>query len=115
MPITLQTSVLPNGAGVVSIGGSFLDEESAKQVSEAVERFTSVDRPKLIIDLERVTFLSSKAIGELVRAHISTMRRDGRLVVCGLNERVYTVLTVTKLNMVLNLVRSLDEAKKIFA
>jgi anti-sigma B factor antagonist len=115
MPITLQTSLLPNGAGVVSIRGSFLDEESAKQVSEAVARFTSVDHPKLIIDLEGVTFLSSRAIGELVRAHISTIHRNGRLVICGLNERVYTVLTVTKLNMVLNLVRSLDEAKKTFA
>jgi anti-anti-sigma factor len=113
MSIKVTTTVLENGAGVIGVEGSFIDEGGARMVGDAVARFTANDRPKLIIDLEKVTFLSSKAIGELVRAHITTMRRDGKLVVTGLNERVYTVLTVTKLNMVLNLTRSLDEAKRM--
>lgn len=111
----VTTTHLEHGIGLVTVEGSFIDEGSAQMVDEAVAKITAGDHPNLIIDLDKVTFLSSKAIGELVRAHVTTMRKGGKLVVCGLNERVYTMLTVTKLNMVLHTARALEEAKKSFA
>lgn len=106
---------LGDGAAVITVEGSFTDVGDVEAVRATVGRCIEDQRTRVIMDLGGVTFLSSIAVGELVRSHVTLQRRGWSFIVCGLNERVYTILTVTKLNRVLLVADSLDQAATLSA
>jgi len=69
------------------------------------------DRRRIILDFERVQYLSSQAIGVLL-----TMKRkldalgNGRLVLCGIGPRLADLLKITKLDRVLTIKPTQKEA-----
>jgi anti-sigma B factor antagonist len=111
----VTTSPLDNAATVITIEGSFKDVGDVEAVRATVGRCIEDQQTRVILDLGGVTYLSSIAVGELVRTHVTMQRRGGAFIVCGLNERVYTILTVTKVNRILRVAGSLDEAATLAA
>ena len=109
----IRTEIRTGAPAVIRVGGSFADAGGVEALRTALVQCVERCRNGVIIDLDAVLFLSSLPVGELVRAHV-TMHRLGRpFVVCGLNERVYTILAVTKVNLVLPLAQSFEEAKRL--
>lgn len=52
-------------------------------------------RPRLILDLEGVTYLSSATLRMLLSLYRLIMSRDGVMVLAGMNEEVQDVLSIT--------------------
>ena len=72
------------------------------QLIESIKRelFKLVDkqnRGKLILDLSKVQYLSSTALGVLIPLHEKTQKLKGRLVLCGVNPDIRKVFKITKL------------------
>lgn len=111
----ITTEQRSNGAARISVAGPFADSAGVEALRSAVSRAAEEKRRGVILDLEGVSFLSSIAVGEIVRSHLSLHRHGRPLVVCGLNERVYTILKVTKVHLILRLAQSLDEADRVIA
>jgi anti-sigma B factor antagonist len=64
----------------------------------------------LVIDLSEVPFVDSAELGSVVNAHVSCVNRGRRLAIVGVNERVGTLLKVTKVDHVLGIYPTLDAA-----
>ncbi len=57
------------------------------------------EKPKtLVVNLASVTYLDSSGIGTLVEVFRRVNGYGGKLALCGLNDRVYSVFEITKLD-----------------
>lgn len=57
-------------------------------LEQALEQSLAVPRPRVVVDLAGVDYLSSAGLAALDRAAAAARTVDGRLVVCGLQEAV---------------------------
>jgi anti-sigma B factor antagonist len=87
------------------VGGSETD-----QLELQVRRLMDLNNMKLIIDLSKVSYLNSTALGVLVAVHTNYMRRKARLALCGIDKRIKNVFVITKLVMVFDIHASLEDA-----
>jgi anti-anti-sigma factor len=99
--MAVESSTLQDGPGLMELKGSFLGGEEIDELREAFSRFVEQGPEHLLVDASGVTFLNSTAVGVLVAAHISFTKRHRRLVLCGAKNAVYSMLAMTKLNLVL--------------
>jgi anti-sigma B factor antagonist len=69
------------------------------------------ERPRrLVINLTEVTYMDSSGIGTLVEVFRRVNGYQGKLVLCGLNERVRSVFEITKLDKFFSIHSTEDEA-----
>ena len=71
-------------------------------------------RRKILLDFSQVKFLSSTMIGVLLALHEKASRIRGKVVVCGLQGGLYDVLKITRMDKMLNLADSEDQAMSDF-
>jgi len=65
---------------------------------------------KLIVDMSRVTMLASAGIGSLISLHQACAKSGGKLVICALDENIAKLMTMTRMDKMLNIVDSRDAA-----
>jgi anti-sigma B factor antagonist len=94
---------------VVHVGGE-IDVYTAPVLREHLDEHISAGRTQLVVDLEAVSFMASTGLGvlvgrlKLVRAANGTLR-----LVCS-NDRILSVFSITGLDKVFQIFRSVDEA-----
>ncbi|MCA9047888.1 MAG: STAS domain-containing protein [Planctomycetaceae bacterium] len=67
--------------------------------------------PRVVVDMQHVQFVGSALLGFLMTAHRRLAERDaGRFGICGLNTFCRTALGVAKLNEILELFDTVDQA-----
>ena len=64
----------------------------------------------LVIDLSRVEFLDSCAIGVMIKVLKTVQDRGGRLILAGVNRHILKILDITHLNNVLEIRDSVNVA-----
>lgn len=87
------------------VGGSETD-----QLELQVRRLMDLNNLKLIIDLSKVSYLNSTALGVLVAVHTNYTKRQAKLALCGIDKRIKNVFVITKLVMVFDIHTSLEDA-----
>jgi len=90
-------------------------ERNLKGVGEAAlkERIDGLVRAgqiDIVIDLESMPHIDSTELGRLIRAHISVRNAGGRVKLCNLAPRVVTLMKMTKLDTVLDIYHTEEEA-----
>jgi anti-sigma B factor antagonist len=72
------------------------------------------DRRRIVLDLERVQFISSQALGTIITAQrrLHALRHSS-LVLCGVNDRLMELFRITKLDKVLKISPNQHEAVKV--
>ncbi len=65
---------------------------------------------QIVINLREVPFVDSSDIGRLIRSHLSVRRVGGRVRLCHLSERVLSALKLTRLDTVLEIYATEEEA-----
>jgi anti-sigma B factor antagonist len=73
------------------------------------------DKRKLILDFEKVEYLSSQAIGIILTMNkkLSALK-NSKLVLCGVGPRLMELLKITRLDRLLTVKPSQKEAVKVF-
>ncbi len=92
------------------------DDENVEQIGR--ELFALVDQygcRKILLDLERVRFITSSVLGKIISLHRRMHRGDGRLILCRPEGEVSNVLNTSKLNQYFHIVTTLEEAKTAFS
>jgi anti-sigma B factor antagonist len=120
LPFTLQPIILPMVGQVMVVDfrqASLMDpivlEASGRRLNALVDE---EDQRQIILDFERVQYLSSQAIGILL-----TMKKKldalpkSRLVLCGIQPRLAELLRITRLDKVLTIKPSQKEALASFS
>lgn len=65
---------------------------------------------RLALDLNFVNMVTSAALGKLISLHRNMHRRDGRLVVCGVQGMVQDVMLTARLTDYFTMATSVDDA-----
>ncbi len=113
--MALKISALQNGSiNVLEVKGSLIGGEETDEMSNAVADMIERGNKKLIIDLSKVDYLNSTAIGALVKAHTTYKKAGGNVKLCGVNKNINNIFVITKLTMVFDVVDSKDDAAKSF-
>jgi anti-sigma B factor antagonist len=113
--MAVKTTTLQSGTiGVIEVKGSLMGGEETDELSNAVADFIEQGNRKLIIDLSKVDYLNSTAIGVLVKAHTTYKKHSGTVKLCGINKNINNIFVITKLTMVFEVAESRDDAVKAF-
>ncbi len=77
--------------GPLTLGGLFAFQDQVKQHKPAL----------LIIDLSNTPYMDSAGLGALMNAHVSAEKHGRHVVLAGANDRVMTLLEITRVHLVL--------------
>ncbi len=99
---------------VVKPGESRLDARSAPGFKELLGRIIAGGHTQIVLDLSEVTFVDSSGLGAIASGFKAL--EDGRgLVICGARDAVRSVFKLTRLDKVVRVVESEDEAVATFS
>ena len=72
------------------------------------------ERINLILDFCNVEFLSSSALGLLIRVSKRICEGGGQLRLCGIKDKIYEIFKITRLNKIFDIYENPSEALKSF-
>lgn len=100
---------------VLTPEGTLWGGDETTKLREAIDGLVTQGNSQLIIDLGSVNHLNSTALGLLVSTHTNYAKRGGAVKLCRVEKRINNLLVITKLAMVFEVHKSLDDALKSFA
>jgi anti-anti-sigma factor len=103
------------GAAIARVLTPKVDDRNAGAVRADLERAAGEARGRLVIDLSGVLLLTSAGIGMLIQVRAACAAVDGRLALCGLSEQVLDLLRVPRLEKLLVVRSTAEEALKAVA
>jgi len=109
MTLEVQTRQTEGGISVVAPTGR-LDVAGAPALKDAIEDLTKNGAPKVVIDMEGVSFVDSTGLGSVIAALKRIRNRQGELRLAAPNQQVRVVLELTTLDKVFPYFATLEEA-----
>ncbi len=103
-----------DGITILSIDGE-IDLYNAPDIKDIVNKLVEEKKMKVIIDLDKVTYIDSSGIGALISSLSNLKKNQGRLKVCNVSGSVHKIFTLTKLTNFFELYDSLEDAKVAFS
>jgi anti-anti-sigma factor len=76
----------------------------------AVDEVAAAGAPKVVVDLSKISFMSSIGLGSLVKAHTTCVNRGGWLRMTGIGARIENIMLVTRLTFVFDTYETVDKA-----
>ena len=92
-----------------------LDEQNIQIIGEQL--FNLVDelsRRKLLLNFSNVEYLSSSALGKFITLNKKVQTAAGKLVMCNINDDIFEVFEITKLNKLFNIQKDEQTALQTF-
>jgi anti-sigma B factor antagonist len=109
--VTLDVESRKTDSGVTVLAPSGrLDVAGAPALKEAVTEAMKGDQPRLIIDMEGVSFVDSSGLGSVVAALKQVRSSKGDLRLAAPNQQVRVVLELTTLDRVFPYYATVEEA-----
>ncbi len=90
--------------GKITLGDG--DQELGEAVRTALEQGAR----KVLINFSKVSYLDSSGVGELVGCFTSVKGRGGELRICGMNSRIFSLITMTSLHSVFDVKDTEEES-----
>src|SRR5262245_3168032 len=97
------TIVAPQGEIDLSRAPSLRTQLAAAQASKP---------RKLIVDLAAVSYMDSSGVATLLEAMRTIQRAGGKLILCCLQDRVRSIIEITRLDTVFTIVKTADDGLK---
>lgn len=109
MALDVQTRQAENGATVVAPTGR-LDVAGAPALKDAITEVVKNGPPRVVIDLEGVSFVDSTGLGSVISALKQIRSSQGELRLAAPNQQVRVVLELTTLDRVFPYYATVEEA-----
>lgn len=98
------------GTGIISVSGSLVLEH----LVGFQEVWDSHPEPYLILDVSRLSYIDSAAIGYLVNAYVARKKDGKKLALAGVTGMTERILNVTRVAKVLTMFPSVEAAEASF-
>jgi anti-anti-sigma factor len=95
MPFQAERSALDSGVMVLALSGTMTMGNQLEQLESAVRAMATSNRYRIVLDMSRITYLDSSAIGVLVSCHGTVRHAGGQLRLAGVTARVGTIFKMT--------------------
>jgi anti-sigma B factor antagonist len=109
MSLEVRTIQAENGVTVIAPTGR-LDVAGAPALREALSEITQEGPPRVVIDLEGVSFVDSTGLGSVISALKQIRSSQGDLRLAAPNQQVRVVLELTTLDRVFPYYATVEEA-----
>lgn len=109
MPLEVETRQTDGGVTVVAPTGR-LDVAGAPALREAISGLTENGAPRVVIDMEGVSFVDSTGLGSVIAALKQIRNRQGELRLAAPNQQARVVLELTTLDRVFPYYPTLEDA-----
>ncbi|HPO63661.1 MAG TPA: STAS domain-containing protein [Candidatus Kapabacteria bacterium] len=100
------------GGAILHLKGQFVGGEETDHLRATLTEIAQKNESRLIVDLEKTTYLNSTALGVLIAAHANFAKRNGQIVLCNVSKSIENIFVITKLTLVFPIFASIDEAIK---
>ncbi|ROL56219.1 anti-sigma factor antagonist [Bacteroidetes/Chlorobi group bacterium Naka2016] len=100
------------GGVVVYLKGEFIGGEETDELRDTLKKLAESPKNKIVIDMGKVTYLNSTALGVLISAHASVTKKGGLIVLCNLDKSIENLFVITKLSTVFPIYATLEDAIK---
>jgi anti-sigma B factor antagonist len=101
-----------DGFPVIMLEGSLLERHEADDLLEEVKELIIEGNARIIIELSKLNYLNSSGLNVLLNILTKVRNADGEAVICGVNERLRTLLVITKLDAVFQIAKTCEEASQ---
>lgn len=99
---------------IVTIEGAIKSGDEY-QLAEKMENYIKPNKvPKFIIDMKKVPFVNSQALGLFLHIYKHVDYLKGRMVFSGLNSDIESLMNLTQLSNIFEIYKTLDEALESF-
>jgi anti-sigma B factor antagonist len=85
-----------------------------QELGEAVRTTLDQGSRKVLINFTKVSYLDSSGVGELVGCFTSIKNKGGELKICGMNSRIFSLITMTSLHSVFDVKDTEEESLAAF-
>ena len=111
----IKPNISVNYAGNATImsftGEKILEEKDIFALQESIMSvIEQAERINLILDFGNVRFLSSAVLGLLIRISKRIYERDGQLMLCNINPKIYEIFKITRLTKTFDIYNSIESA-----
>lgn len=88
-----------------------LEETDIKALQDSIMSvIEQVERIKLILDFGNVRFLSSAVLGLLIRLSKRIYEREGQLILCNINPKIYEIFKITRLTKTFDIYKDVESS-----
>ncbi len=92
-----------------------LEEVSIQEIGEELRRLAESEAGiRLLLNFQNVDHLASAALGMLITLHKKVQEQSGQLKLANINNQIYQVFRITRLNRVFDIHQTADEALQAF-
>jgi len=99
------------GVSLLALDGG-LDHSNTDRFVDAMDRLLAEGTSRVVLDLERLTYVSSWGLAALVRVHHHYAARGGRIAFASLHTAVASLLHVSQMDRFFDLYDTVEEALK---
>jgi len=99
---------------VVDLSGKITIGEGDVVLREKVQDLLDFDQKKIVLNLEKVSYMDSAGIGELVACYKRAKEKEGTVKLLNPSGKVYDLLQLTKLEDVFDTFKNEQEAINSF-
>jgi len=103
-----------NGVQIISISGQ-LDAFTISNLKAEFKKLTDARNYKLLVNLGKVNYANSTAIGAIVAVAQQVRKRKGDLKLCGLSSDIRKVFDLVGASRILEIFQTEQEALKSFS
>lgn len=103
------------GGQVLELKGQYIGGEETDELRTILRKAIEEGQTNLILDMAKVTYLNSTALGILISTHASVTKKGGKIVICNLAKSLKNIFVITKLTLVFEITETREEAIKIFS
>ena len=89
---------------------AILDQGRIEQIHQELQAMTQIGVPKLILSFENVQYISSAMLGVLMSTNKQAKAAGGELRLAAINTEIHEVFKLTRLDRMLKIYRSTDQA-----
>lgn len=114
IPLAVR-SLDKDGVAILELNGKIMGVADAERLRVAIAPLVEAGRSKILLDFTRVPWMNSQGVGALMALVTSLRPRGGHVKLAGVNERVRSVLDVTRLSTHFEFYSSVDDALAAFA
>ena len=110
---SISVEYAENAAIVTFINEKILEDRDIQALQESIMSvIEQAGRINLILDFHNVQFLSSAALGLLIRISKKIYEQDGQLRLCSINPKIYEIFKITRLTKIFDIYQDIEGASE---
>lgn len=102
------------GVSVIDVDGRIDSVEAANELGEILKTSITEGKVKIVVNLEKVDYMNSAALGSLISTRKSTKEKGGELKLASLQSFVMEVFKKSQLVQLFDIVDTVDNAVSAF-